>query len=84
MIVTNAPDYDFELLKSLLEPWPRNLAKQAIIFDSYALGVNRQAWLAGVMADYHTSAKLEHNALHDAQALRVGMLVALERGWKPK
>lgn len=85
MIVTDAPDYDFALIKPLLNPWPRNLAKQAMLFDSYAMGVERQPWLSGVMAAYHASTKRPgHHALYDAQAHRAGMMAALYAGWKLK
>ena len=85
MIVTDSPDFDFDLmLKPLLDPWPRNLARQPMIFDSYAMGTNRQAWLSGVMADYHSVERPDHHALHDAQALRLGLMAALERGWMPR
>ena len=84
MIVTDAPDFDFELmLKPLLDLWPRNLARQAMLFDSYSMGVDRQEWLGKVMADYHAAGWPAHHALHDAQALRAGLMAALERGWRP-
>lgn len=34
-IVTNAPEYDFELLKALLDPWPENVAPFPIRFDTF-------------------------------------------------
>lgn len=68
----------------ILNPWPHNLPKQAMIFDSYTMGVNRQPWLSGVMAEYHTATHPEHHALHDAQALRAGIRAALDAGWMPK
>ncbi len=40
--------YDFELIKPLLNPWPRNLSRQPMRFDSLAMGVDRQAWLVDV------------------------------------
>lgn len=84
MFVTDSPDFDFELVKPLLDPWPRNLASSPLRFDITAMGVNRQNWLAGIIAGYHTSQRPEHHALHDAFALREGLLAALERGWRPK
>jgi hypothetical protein len=88
MVCTDSPDYDFEFLKKAIlgNPWPRNLAKTCLRFDSYAMGVNRQSWLAGVMEAYHKEASAfrpEHHALHDAQSLRVGFMAALEAGWRP-
>lgn len=81
--VTDSPDYDFELIKPLLDPWPSNLARQAMVFDSYVMGAELQPWLAGVMEAYHTNGRPQHHAMHDAQALRVGMMMALEKGWLP-
>jgi len=84
MLVTDAPDFDFELVKAHLDPWPRNLAKVPLQFDTTAMGVNRQGWLAGIMAKYHTPDRPEHHALHDAFALREGLIAALDRGWRPR
>jgi len=85
MIVTDAPEYDFALIKPLLEPWPKNLAKQPMRFDSLAMGVNRQARLLDVRTRFHKENRApEHHALCDAQALRAAMLAALEAGWKPR
>ncbi|MEW5943263.1 MAG: hypothetical protein AB1710_05330 [Pseudomonadota bacterium] len=83
MLVTDSPDYDFELVKALLEPWPHNLSKTPLQFDVTAMGVNRQKWLEGILATYHTQDRPEHHALHDAFALREGVMAALERGWRP-
>lgn len=83
LIVTDAPDFDFELLKPLLSPWPRNLARQAMIFDSYSMGVSRQPWLFNIMQKYHEERGPMHHALNDAQALRAGMMAALDAGWMP-
>lgn len=84
IIVTDSPDYDFELVKPFLDPWPRNLAKASLRFDETALGVNRQTWLSGVMAKHHTPERPEHHALHDAFALREGAMAAIEKGWQPR
>lgn len=85
VIVADAPDDDFALIKPLLNPWPRNLAKQPMIFDSYSMGVDRQPWLSGVMAAYHASSNHpEHHAWYDAEGLRIGLMAAMETGWKPK
>lgn len=84
MIVTDSPEFDFELLKPLLNPWPRNLALQPMRFDSFAMGPNRQAWLLGIRERFHTKGKPEHHALYDAQALHEAMMAALDAGWRPK
>jgi hypothetical protein len=87
MIVTDSPDFDFEIIKPLLNPWPKNLAKQAMRFDSFAMGQSRQPWLASVIASYHAQSgnvHPEHHAVHDAQALRTGFMAALEAGWWPR
>ena len=84
MFVTDSPDFDFELVKPLLDPWPRNLAKVPLQFDVTSMGVNKQDWLAGIMDRYHTPERPGHHALHDAFALREGFMAALERGWRPR
>ncbi|SFN90457.1 protein of unknown function [Formivibrio citricus] len=71
VIVTDAPDYDFEqMLKPLLSPWPQNLAKTPMLFDRLILGGRYQEKLATFRDAYFTPDKPEHHALHDAQALR--------------
>lgn len=36
-LVTNAPEYDFKLLKAMLDPWPTNVAPFPIRFDSFCV-----------------------------------------------
>jgi hypothetical protein len=69
-IATDAPDYDFALLISVLVPWPANVDPKPIWFDSYTLGSVHQELLESYREGYFQSEKLEHHALHDAQALR--------------
>lgn len=83
MIVTDAPEFDFELIKPLLNPWPRNLAISCMRFDSFAMGRNRQPWLVDIKAQFHAEHGSEHHALRDAQGLREMMMKALEAGWWP-
>ncbi|MFZ4538196.1 3'-5' exoribonuclease domain-containing protein [Propionivibrio sp.] len=83
MIVTNCPDADFTLLKRVLLDWPKNLAKESLLFNSWSTGDNKQPALEVLMARYFTPARPQHHALHDAHALRLGMMHALERGWLP-
>lgn len=85
MLITDSPDYDFELIKLLFAgSWPSNLAKQPMQFDSYAMGEDRQPSLERTMQCCHSPERPEHHALHDAFALRAGMMAALELGWWPK
>ena len=85
MLITDSPDYDFELIKLLFAgSWPKNLSKQPMQFDSYAMGEDRQPSLERTMQNYHSTARPEHHALHDAFALRTGMVAALDLGWWPK
>ncbi len=71
VIVTDAPNYDFEqMLKPLLSPWPSNLAKQPILFDRLSLGEAHRESLEIYRGGYFTPDKPEHHALHDAHALR--------------
>ena len=77
VIVTDAPDYDFEqMLKPLLSPWLSNLAKQPVLFDRLALGESHRETLEIYRGGYFTPDKPEHHALHDAQALRRAWLRA--------
>jgi len=78
MIVTDCPDADFTLLKRLLQQWPKNLAESPMQFSSWSMGDSRQPALQKLMNDYHGPHRPEHHALHDAHALRLGMLYALE------
>ena len=82
-IVTDCPDADFRLLKRVLVEWPKNLAKEALLFNSWSIGDNKQPALEALMARYFTRERPQHHALHDAHALRLGMLHALGRGWLP-
>jgi hypothetical protein len=85
MLITDSPDFDFELIKLLFAGyWPGNLAKQPMQFDSYAMGEDRQPSLERAMKSYHSPGRPEHHALHDAFALRAGMVAALDLGWWPK
>jgi hypothetical protein len=85
MLITDSPDYDFELIKLLFAGyWPSNLAKQPMQFDSYAMGEDHQITLESAMKSYHSPERPEHHALHDAIALRAGMVAALDLGWWPK
>jgi DNA polymerase III epsilon subunit-like protein len=83
-IVTDSPEYDFDMmLAPLLDPWPPSLARQALRFDSYAMGTDRQAWLSEVMGRFRDAERPEHHALYDALALREGMTAARGAGWTP-
>jgi len=83
-IVTDCPDADFFMqLKRLLPQWPKNLHTWPVQFSVWALGDEKQATLQKVMDDYHNSERPQHHALHDANALRIGAMYAVEQGWKP-
>ena len=84
MICTDAPEFDFEFLKPLLHPWPGNLAKGCLRFDSLALGINRQAAMLNIKERFFKDNNCpEHHALHDAQALMGMFMFALGSGWRP-
>ncbi len=83
MIVTDCPNADFTLLKPLLLQWPKNLAKFPMIFDSWSMGDSKQPALQKVIDSYFSAERPQHHALHDAHALRLGMMHALESGWLP-
>ena len=83
VIVTDCPDADFRLLRWLLPEWPQNVAPAPMLFTAWSMGDNEQPQLHTLMANYHTPERPAHHALHDANALRIGMLYALENGWQP-
>lgn len=83
MIVTDCPSADFTLLKPLLLPWPKNLAKFPMMFSSWSMGDDEQPALQKVINSYFSAERPQHHALHDAHALRLGMMHALESGWLP-
>lgn len=86
VVVTNFAESDFfKLLKPLLQPrWPNNLNTWPIQFSAWSLGDDREPELRKVMKDYHSTQRPEHHALHDAHALRLGLLYARKNGWRPE
>ncbi|MBS4097425.1 MAG: 3'-5' exoribonuclease [Sulfuricella sp.] len=74
--VTDAPEFDFPFLSTLLDPWPTNFARYPIRFDSQTLGTTHQALLESYRAAYYTPSKPAHHALNDAHALRQMWLMA--------
>jgi len=83
VVVTDCPDADFRLLRSLLPEWPANLAPAPILFTGWSMGDDEQPEIHARMARYHTPERPAHHALHDAHSLRIGALYALENGWQP-
>jgi hypothetical protein len=73
-VVTDAPEYDFDLLKWLLgDDWPSNLAKQAQRFDAYTTWQHADVYARARQAAYRPGWP-EHHALADA--------IALQASWK--
>lgn len=83
VIVTDCPGADFTQLKRLLPQWPINLSGDPINFTAWSMGDNWQPTLKKVMENYYKLGHPEHHALHDARALRLGALYAIENGWQP-
>lgn len=84
VIVTDCPDADFfTQLKRLLPRWPKNLHTWPLQFSVWSMGDEQQPILQKLMNDYHTVERPAHHALHDAHALRLCMMYALENGWRP-
>lgn len=83
LIVTDCPDADFTQLKRLLTQWPRNLNNLPMLFTAWSMGDDQQPALQRLMKDHYGPCRPEHHALHDAHALRLGVLYAIENGWKP-
>jgi hypothetical protein len=84
VIVTNFPNSDFFIqLKRLLPQWPKNPNTWPVLFNAWSMGDDRQPALQKLMKDYHGASRPEHHALHDAHALRLGLLYAIENGWQP-
>ena len=75
-IVTDAPEYDFSLLKSILVQWPKNVQPTPIRFDSFSLGLESEKLLDTYRGSYFTAEKPQHHSLHDAWALRQMWLLA--------
>ncbi len=75
-IVTDAPNFDFKFLESMLSPWPQNLDRKAIVpkFDAEAgerfVNATEQAFAQGLR---------RHHALDDAKAMRLAWLAATAR-----
>lgn len=84
VIVTSFANSDFfSQLKPLLIQWPKNLKTWPVEFTAWSLGEGLQPALQNMMKSYHGPTRPEHHALHDAHALRRGLLYALESGWEP-
>jgi hypothetical protein len=84
VIVTNFPNSDFFIqLKRLLPQWTKNPNTWPVLFNAWSMGDDRQPALQKLMKDYHGASRPEHHALHDAHALRLGLLYAIENGWQP-
>lgn len=84
MIVTDCPDADFfTQLKRLLPQWPKNLHTWPMQFSVWSMGDDRQPELQKIMDDYRTLQRSAHHALHDAHALRLALIHAVENGWRP-
>src|SRR5476649_356000 len=81
VIFTDCPDPDFLFLKWLLPDWPQNLAREPILFTAWSMGEEVQPELHSHMASYHNQDRRAHNALHDAHALRRGVVYAIQNGW---
>lgn len=84
VIVTDWPNGDFFIqLKKLLPQWPKNLNPWPMQFSAWSMGDDRQPELQKLMDDYHTPQRPRHHALHDAHALRLALMYAVEHGWRP-
>lgn len=84
VIVTDCPDADFFIqLKRLLPNWPKNLNAWPTLFTAWSMGDDYQPELLKLIKNYHELGYPEHHALHDAKALRLGVLHAIENGWRP-
>lgn len=69
-IVTDSPEYDFDLLKRLLgDDWPSNLATQAQRFDTYTSWPHSDVYARARQGAYKPGWP-EHHALADALALK--------------
>ena len=72
-VVTDAPNFDFRFLESMLSPWPPNLDRTPIVpkFDAEAgerfVNAIEKAFAQGLR---------RHHALDDAKALRLAWLAA--------
>lgn len=83
IIVTDCPDADFSLIKRLLSPWPKNLATYPMHFSAWSMGDDQEPKLRELMNNYYAEHGPKHHALHDAHALRLALIYAVEHGWQP-
>ncbi len=81
VIVTDCPDADFRFLRWHLPDLPSNVAPAPMLFTSWSMGDEEHPELRAHMESYYTPERPEHHALHDANALRIGMLYAQAAGW---
>jgi hypothetical protein len=83
VIITDFADSDFfKQLKPLLTTWPANLHPWPLQFSAWSMGDDREPELRQIINDYHTPERPAHHALHDAHALRLATMYALENGWQ--
>lgn len=69
-VVTDAPEYDFELLARLLgQQWPVNVSRQPVRFDTYTAYPHAYLYHKARMDSYQPGWP-EHHALADALALK--------------
>lgn len=83
IILTDAPGYDWQLMKTALGPLIKHLVIQPYRFDSMCLGEAQSIALARARMSYYGHGRCEHHALHDAMALRETLTMAKENGWMP-
>lgn len=70
-LVTDAPEYDFDLIRPLLEKdWPTNLIRTPIRFNSGTVGVQNWDLYFKTRNGYFNQERPMHHALVDAKALR--------------
>ncbi len=69
-LVSDAPDYDVEVLRDFLTPWPTAIAPDVVRFGAEALGPAHRERLELYRDSFFTQDRPQHHALYDAQALR--------------
>ena len=83
VMLTDAPEWDWWLVKEVLQPFLGQLTIEPYRFDSLSLGVELAERMRAARATYHGPGRPEHHALHDALALRAQVLDAISLGWEP-
>jgi hypothetical protein len=83
VIVTDAPEFDWWLMREVMGDRAHALKLRPHRFDSVTMGPDWVEVLLAARASVFDDEHFEHHALHDALALRAMVLKGLAAGWRP-